>query len=151
VNAPDAAVDTDGTLLALAGRLVESTGRGGVTTVVRLTGGRNNQVYRVELDDGGSLLLKRYFSDPRDPRDRLGAEWNFLQHAWSRGIRVVPEPLACDASLQAGLYGYVNGRKLAAAELEPRHVDAAIEFILAVNARPRAALAPASEACFSLT
>jgi hypothetical protein len=150
VNAPDAVVDTDGALLALAGRLAGNAGRGGVKAVVRLAGGRNNQVYRVELDNGSPLVLKRYFSDPRDPRDRLGAEWNFLQHAWSRGIRVVPEPLACDASLQAGLYGFVQGRKLTASELGSRHVDAAIDFILAVNAQPRAALSPASEACFSL-
>jgi len=150
VNAPEGLVDTDGALLALASRLAGNAGHGGVKALARLAGGRNNQVYRVELDNGSPLVLKRYFTDPRDPRDRLGAEWNFLQHAWSRGIRVVPEPLACDLSLQAGLYGFAHGRKLAATELEPMHVDAAIDFILAVNARPRTALAPASEACFSL-
>jgi hypothetical protein len=154
VNAREGVVDSDGALLALASRLAESAGhggtQGGVKALARLAGGRNNQVYRVELDNGSSLVLKRYFTDPRDPRDRLGAEWSFLQHAWSRGIRVVPEPLACDPSLQAGLYGFARGRKLAASELEPAHVDAAIDFILALNARPRAALAPASEACFSL-
>ncbi len=36
-------------------------------------------------------------------------------------------------------------------ELKPAHVDAAIDFVLAVNVPPHAsALAPASEACFSL-
>ena len=150
MNAPEGLVDTDGALLALASRLAGNAGHGGVKALARLAGGRNNQVYRVELDNGSPLVLKRYFTDPRDPRDRLGAEWSFLQHAWSRGIRVVPEPLACDVALQTGLYGFVQGRKLAASELEPAHVDSAIDFILAVNARPRAVLAPASEACFSL-
>jgi hypothetical protein len=150
VHAPEGVVDTDGALLALASRLAQSAGHGSAKALGRLAGGRNNQVYRVELDNGSTVVLKRYFTDPRDPRDRLGAEWNFLQHAWSRGIDVVPEPLACDMSLQAGLYGFARGRKLAASELEPAHIDAAIDFILAVNAHPRAALAPASEACFSL-
>jgi hypothetical protein len=150
VNAPDAIAEPDAALLALARWLTERAGRGGPTALARLAGGRNNQVYRLDTDDGVSLVLKRYFSDPRDPRDRLGAEWNFLTHAWSRGIRAVPEPLACDVEGEAGLYGFVQGRKLAASELTQAHVDAAIDFALAVNAPPRPPLAPGSEACFTL-
>jgi hypothetical protein len=149
VNAPDAITDTDPALLALAQRLAAQAGRGTVRALTRLAGGRNNQVYRLDGDDG-PLVLKRYFTDARDPRDRLGAEWSFVSHAWSRGIRVIPEPLACDSSEQAGLYSFVRGRKLAASELTASHIDAAIDFVLAVNEPPRPALAPGSEACFSL-
>src|SRR6202035_1122186 len=140
------------TLLALASRLAGSAGRGGARALTRLNGGKNNRVYRIETD-AGDAVLKHYFSDPRDPRDRLAAEWGFLQHTWSRGVRVVPEPLASDYKSRAGLYGFIPGRKLLASEIRPRHVEAAIEFVLAVNAVPRSpeALAPASEACFSLT
>jgi hypothetical protein len=143
---------TDMTLFTLASRLVDSAGRGQARGLTRLDGGKNNQVYRVETDGGDTVVLKHYFSDPRDPRDRLAAEWNFLRYTWSRGVRVVPEPLASDATAHVGLYGFVTGRKLLASELEPEHIDAAIDFVLAVNAAPRApqALAPASEACFSL-
>lgn len=136
-------------LLALASRLVESAGRGSARSLARLSGGKNNQVFRVETD-AGSAVLKHYFSDPRDPRDRLAAEWDFLRHTWSRGVRVVPEPLANDPASHAGLYGYIQGRKLLVSEIGPLHIDAAIEFVLAVNARPRNPLEPASEACFSL-
>jgi hypothetical protein len=115
----------------------------------RLTGGHNNQVYRVDTKRG-PLVLKRYFNDPRDPRERLVAEWGFITHAWSRGIRVVPEPIAYDRAEQVGLYGFAQGRKLAASELTLAHIDAAIDFLLAVNKRPRPELSPASEACFSL-
>ena len=141
----------DRTLLALASHLAESAGRGGARSLTRLNGGKNNQVYRVETD-AGDAVLKHYFSDPGDPRDRLAAEWGFLRHIWSRGVRVVPEPLACDTALRAGLYGFVPGRKLLSSELKPDHIGAAIDFILAMNAPPRApqALVPASEACFSL-
>jgi hypothetical protein len=150
VTAPDALIDGDVDLLALAGRLSQAAGRGRVQRLERLAGGRNNRAYRLEMESGPPLVLKRYFSDPRDTRDRLGAEWNFVQHAWSRGIRAVPEPLACDGAELAGLYGFVEGRKLIASEVTQAHVDAAVDFALAVNKRPRPALAPASEACFSL-
>jgi len=139
-------------LLALASRLVDSAGRGRARALTRLDGGKNNQVYRVETDAGEALVLKRYFSDPRDPRDRLAAEWGFLQYAWSRGVRIVPEPLASDGASRTGLYTYVPGRKLLSSELKPDHIGAAIDFILAMNVPPRApqAIMPASEACFSL-
>jgi hypothetical protein len=149
VNAPEATPESDAALLALAQRLAAEAGRGAPRAMTRLAGGRNNQVYRLDTDDG-PLVLKRYFKDARDSRDRLGAEWGFVSHAWSRGIRVVPEPLACDRAEQAGLYSFVAGRKLMASELTAAHVDAAIDFVLAVNERPRPALAPGSEACFSL-
>src|SRR5882724_71552 len=149
VTEPTAA---DGALLALASRLAQHAGRGRAQMLAPLAGGNNNQVYRVETEAGETLVLKHYFSDPRDPRDRLAAEWGFLRHAWVRGVRAVPEPLASDAAAHAGLYGFVPGRKLLAAELEPAHIDAAADFVLAVNAAPRdpLVLEPASEACFSL-
>ena len=140
----------DETLLTLANHLAASAGRGKVRRLARLAGGKNNQVFRVETEAGTPLVLKRYFTDPRDPRDRLRAEWEFLQHAWSRGIRCMPEPLARDVSGHAGLYSFVEGRKLLASELKPAHIDSAIAFVLAVNLPPRAALSPASEACFTL-
>jgi hypothetical protein len=149
VTPPDTITDMDASLLALGSRLMQEAGRGGAKGLHRLAGGRNNQVYRLDTDDG-PLVLKRYFSDPRDTRDRLGAEWSFISHAWSRGIRVVPEPLACDRNERAGLYSFVAGRKLSAAELTSAHIEAAIDFVLAVNERPRPPLAPGSEACFSL-
>jgi len=138
-------------LLALTSKLMASAGRGEPRALSRLAGGKNNQVYRVDTGMERPLVLKRYFIDARDQRDRLGAEWNFLSAAWSRGIRCIPEPLAYDATAHAALYGFVEGRKLTAAEVASAHVDTAIDFVLAVNARPRAELAPASEACFSLS
>ena len=146
----EATTEADAELLALAGLLAERAGRGRVKNLIRLAGGRNNQVYRLETEGDSSLLLKRYFSDTRDPRDRLGAEWSFISHAWSRGIRVVPEPILCEHAEQIGLYGFIQGRKLVASELTKAHIDAAIDFVLAVNKRPRPQLTPASEACFSL-
>lgn len=121
-------------------------------TLARLPGGRNNRVYRIERD-GPPLVVKCYHHDPRDPRDRLGAEWAFLRYAWDAcGLRAVPEPLAAEPASHAALYAFVPGARIAAAE--PRHVEAAARFIAALNtqaARGAAErLARASEACFSL-
>jgi phosphotransferase family enzyme len=151
VSAPEAIAEGDRELIALARKLAERAGRGRVLGIARLAGGRNNRVYRLDIENGRPLMLKQYFSDPRDTRDRLGAEWNFISHAWSRGIRAVPEPLACDASERAGLYGFVQGRKLSGSEVTHAHVEAAIDFVLAVNEHPRPALAAGSEACFSIS
>ncbi|MGA2999829.1 phosphotransferase [Bradyrhizobium sp.] len=151
MTAPEALAEGDAGLMALARRLTEQAARGRVLSLTRLADGRNNRVYRLETENGPASVLKLYFSDPRDARDRLGAEWNFITHAWSRGIRNLPEPLACDAAEHAGLFGFVQGRKLTASEVTQAHVDAAIDFVLAVNNRPRPALAAGSEACFSLS
>src|SRR5262249_6318806 len=103
VNAPEAIPETDAALLALAQRLTAEAGRGAPRALPGLAGGRNNRVSGLD-PDAGPLVLKLYFRDARDNRDRLGAEWSFIRHAWSRGIRVVPEPLASTAAEQAGLY-----------------------------------------------
>jgi hypothetical protein len=137
-------------LLALANRLTDSAGRGHARSLSRLTGGKNNRVYRLDLDAGAPLALKRYFSDPRDDRDRLSTEWDFLDRAWQSGVRAIPQPLLRDIPAQAALYDFVPGRKLGAAELETVHVDAAADFICAINTRPDPALPPASESCFSI-
>jgi hypothetical protein len=137
--------------MRLANRLCERAALGRVRSLSRLAGGKNNQVYRIDLNAGTPIVLKRYFSDPRDVRDRLSAEWSFLDLAWQDGIRTIPQPLAKDADADAALYGFVRGRKLETNELEVRHIDAAADFILAVNGRRRPDLNPASDACFSIS
>jgi hypothetical protein len=137
--------------MTLANGLCGRAGHGRVRLLSRLAGGKNNRVYRIETDAGASLILKRYFSDPRDGRNRLDAEWNFLDRAWRDGVRAIPQPLARDADEDTALYSFVPGRKLAAGELEARHVDAAADFVLAVNARRHGGLDPASDACFSIS
>jgi hypothetical protein len=148
VNESDAPADE--AFLALASRLTDSAGRGHVRAISSLAGGKNNQVYRLDMEAGVPLVLKRYFSDPRDGRDRLSTEWDFLDRAWQSGVCAVPEPLWRDTAAQAALYAFVPGRKLVAAELDTVHVDAAADFICAINTRTDPPLRPASEACFSI-
>ncbi len=141
----------DVALLTLAASLAARAGRGPVRALKRLEGGKNNRVFRVETD-AEPLALKLYHADPRDTRDRLGHEWSFLTHGWARGVRAIPEPLARDVTAHAGLYSFVGGDKLRPDQVTQNHIDAALDFILRINAPPRdiAALPQGSEACFSL-
>ena len=144
---PDAAE-----MMALARRLTAASGRARPIGLTALAGGKNNRVFRVDLDAGPPVVLKSYFADSRDPRDRRTAEWRFLTEAWSAGVRNVPQPLATEPQSHAGLYSFVAGHKLAPGTVTGAHVDAALDFVATVNARGRemASFAPASEACFSL-
>jgi hypothetical protein len=135
---------------ALAALLAREAHLPAPRAVIPLAGGRNNRVFRVELDGGGAAVLKCYHCDPRDPRDRLNAEWNFLVHAWEHGVRCVPQPLARQGARRAALHGFIAGGR--ATQVTPDLIDQAVAFAAAIN---RASLAPellaaASDACFSL-
>jgi hypothetical protein len=140
-------------LLALGARLADQAGLSSPIGLERLAGGRNNRVFRLDLAGGAAAVLKCYFHDPCDPRDRLAAEWGFIRHAWDRGVRSIPQALACEQASHAALYSLVPGRKLAAGELGAVHVAAALDFIRRINAPSRTAwaLQKGSEACFTLT
>src|SRR5262249_29844797 len=120
-------------LLKLAGDLCGRAGLAAPASLDRLAGGKNNRGVRVALADGGAVVLKSYFPDPRDTRDRLEAEWVFLNHAWTVGVHIVPRPLAADQREHAALYSLLEGHKLSPADVAPRHVDAASSFIYEVN------------------
>jgi hypothetical protein len=134
----------------LASVLAGKAGLGVPQTVEPLAGGRNNRVFRVRLADGKAVVLKSYHHDPRDPRDRLQAEWSFLSYVGARGVLNVPRPLASDPASHCALYSFVSGER--AKSVDGDLVGQAAEFVVAINQAPHepGQLAPASEACFSL-
>jgi len=133
--------------------LLRSAGWSEDYRLVRLEGGANNRVYRLE-SGARSGLLKRYFRHAGDARDRLGAEWGFSSFAWRHGVRALPEPLAANAGAGLALYAFVEGRKLLPGEVAAEHVRQAWRFYADVNVHrvqpDAAALSEASEACFSV-
>ena len=138
-------------LFAVAARLARSAGSGQPVALDRISGGRNNRVYRVTLEDDTRVILKNYHADRRDPRDRLATEWAFLNYAWDRQVRAIPQPLACERDVHAALYGWLPGHKLSAGDVAAWHVQAAAQFVCDINRlREDNALAPASEACFTI-
>jgi hypothetical protein len=126
------------------------------TTVFRLeplSASGNNRVFTVHCN-GETLVLKWYFHDDSDTRDRLGAEYAFLTHAWNMGLRCIPQPLGNDPSTHLALYEFVEGYKLEAKQVDEPAMQQAAEFLAQLNSKQSRAVATAlpqaSEACFSI-
>ncbi len=139
----------DSALLDAARSLVRRAGLGAVRSLDRLSGGRNNAVYRVILD-GGVVVVKHYHADERR---RLSHEFAFLEYAWQRGVRNVPEPILKDEAANLGLLGYLGGYRIATEALTDELVQAAVDFVVALNLPATSDLRDlpiASEACFSI-
>lgn len=131
--------------------LLNKIGREEVFELLPLDGGRNNRVAKILFEDAKPLVMKSYFHGPNDTRDRLGAEYTFLEMAWSKGVRSIPQPLASEPARHTGLYTFVTGQQLKPGEVQKIHVDAAIDFVISVNqGKPSTELPVASEACFSI-
>lgn len=136
-----------GALLARAGR--EAHGY----TIEPIATGGNNRVFRVATSSE-RFVAKWYYHDARDRRDRLRAEFSFLEHVWCLGLRSVAQPLACDRDAHLALYEYIDGRHVTPEDLDEARVVEAARFFAALNqahSRSRACALPvASEACFSV-
>ncbi|MEW5864875.1 MAG: aminoglycoside phosphotransferase family protein [Pseudomonadota bacterium] len=144
----------DGPLIAgIASLLGLPAGRAPEIGLEPLAPGGNNRVFAATIG-ACRYLVKQYFRDPSDPRDRLHAEQAFLRYAAAAGIGCVPRAIAADARLGIGIYEFVSGRKMTAADISAARVDEAAAFFLRLNdAAHRSAaraLPVASEACFSI-
>lgn len=133
--------------------LLAEAGFAGSARFTHIDGGGNNQVYRAECD-GRLAALKVYFHHPQDQRDRLNAEYSFSRLLWDHGVKGVPEPLAADRGARLGLYEFVRGEKLTAAEVDAAAIDGALDFFVSGNGAglrgDGQGLPVASEACFSI-
>jgi hypothetical protein len=74
--------------------------------------GGNNRLLEVTLDDGRKVLLKRYLLDPRDPRDRAGAEAVALETARRARLGRVPRLLYKDPRGAFVLLSFLEGRPM---------------------------------------
>ncbi|APW44660.1 hypothetical protein RS694_02945 [Rhodoferax saidenbachensis] len=126
---------------------------GAVRSVAACASSGNNRTYKVQTEHR-TLAVKQYFRHGDDTRDRLGTEFGFLSFAAQAAPGCAPAPLSMDCEESLAAYEFVEGRALAAAELQWTHVQAAIDFFLALNTPQARLLAkdlpPASEACFSV-
>lgn len=135
-----------------ANPLVRLLGDTGAYVLQPLLGGANNRVFRLR-SEAGDWVLKSYFQNPADLRNRFRAERAFYEHLWSAGVRRTPEPLGWDAGQRLGVFSHVSGRKLDPDEIGAAMVDQAADFILEINQTlptDAAAMPIASEACFSM-
>lgn len=119
--------------------------------VAPVDGGGNNKVFAVHTKSG-KYLAKIYYSNPSDTRNRLNAEYSFLEYARKIGIECVPKPIFSIPEKNVGLYEFVQGRKLTSSELGSKHITQAANFVRALNEglQKDNALPTASEGCFSI-
>jgi len=134
--------------------LLAKIGKKGDFNIYRLAGGGNNKVFRVDLDNS-HFLLKEYFQDANDTRNRLKTEYSFCEFAWNMGIRSLPQPFVCDCNNNTALYEFIEGRHLEPKEIEKRFVVTALNFYAELNKYKKNVEAKklpyASEACFSVS
>lgn len=115
--------------------------------------GSNNRNYRVDAA-GHSFLAKHYFSHPDDHRDRLKAEWDFLQYAHQIASAFMPTPIAYDHQTRVALFQFIDGLSFKSGMIDQNDVNQAATFFCTLNsaeAKKNATLSNASEACFSLS
>jgi aminoglycoside phosphotransferase (APT) family kinase protein len=131
-------------------RLLKSAGWPEATKTQEFPGGRNNRVFRVETRQG-ECLLKLYFRDPSDSRDRLGHEYGFLEACHGVGIDALPKPLEKDSENGAALYEFIKGNRVEA--VGTTEILLAAKFIEKINQHREnkmfRAIPHAAEACFS--
>jgi hypothetical protein len=123
--------------------------------LIPLSGGANNQVFRIEFGDRPPLVLKRYFFSAEDRRDRFQSEKSLYDFFPAAEVQDrTSQALGWDRERRLGLFSWIAGRRLRSEEVDRGAVDQALDFYFALNAkkeRAEAASIPnASEACFDL-
>lgn len=134
--------------------LLSKTGRAVVDFHLEpLSASGNNRVF-ILYANGDKLVLKWYFHDLVDTRNRLWTEYAFLQHAWKIGLRCIPQPLEKDLDAHLALYEYVEGERLESSHITDDFMGQAAHFLATLNgskSRTAASALPiASEACFNI-
>ena len=117
-----------------------------------VSGGANNRVWEVKTLQA-KYLLKEYFRSPEDLRDRFASEKAFYTHAQHKAQGKVPQVQAWDPEGEAGLFFWLEGRKLTDPEVTGARVQEALEFFAALNRAPLPApsdLPAAAEAAWTV-
>ena len=133
-------------------RFFENNGISYPFSIKRIQAGRNSKVYQIE-ENGSKWILKEYYQQDADPRDRLKTEYSFLSFLNINSIEHVAEAIASDSNHNRGLYSYLPGKK--PSNVNNDFIRQAYEFIQKINQHrnhPTAKSLPnASEACFSIS
>lgn len=115
--------------------------------------GGNNQLYRV-TNSSQDFVLKKYFQHSEDKRNRLAAEFSFLEFAHIKTPKFVPKPFSKNDTDFTALYEFIDGIKIRSEQdVKKHHIAACGEFITGLNDSLKhnaPCLMNASEACFSI-
>lgn len=138
-----------------AGRIAASLLGESVVSLTRIGGGRNSQVYRVDLAGARCVVLKRYFRHNRDNRDRRLTESVALRFLHEQGMTCVPRLLVSDAARQASVLEFLEGVPVVPAQASRADLECLATFLVLLHRLTGVAAASslpvASEAVFTLT
>lgn len=115
--------------------------------------GGNNRTYRLETDKG-VYVVKKYFRQAADKRDRLACEFSFLSYAKQAAPHFVPIPYSQDVENSIALYEFIDGQPLKVNDITAAEIQQAAQFFCSLNNPNMKRLAEelplASEARFSI-
>jgi hypothetical protein len=139
----------------LSARLIEEAGLGELKSLAPVPGGGNNRVLLASVATGTQFLVKAYFHSAGDQRNRFLHEKAFYNLASEANLECVPKILAWNESARLGLFEFIEGRKLTAAEIGTEPVLACGHFFATLNSYRETlsgrCMPVASEACFSIS
>lgn len=118
-----------------------------------LGGGKNSRVFLVTTPTR-KVVVKHYYSNPNDPRDRQMTEYGALTFLASKGVACVPEVLHLDRKAGVSILAHIEGERITDAlmsESDEQDFLAFVKQLKAVSAEVEAdQMNPASEAFFTL-
>lgn len=124
-----------------------------ILSIKNCVNGGNNRTYRLETSDG-VFIVKKYFRQAADQRDRLASEFSFLSYAKKVAPNFVPIPYSQDVENSLALYEFIDGQPLKASDITEAEIIQAAKFFCALNNPNMKAIAEnlphASEARFSI-
>jgi len=130
----------------VAQRLVDEP----ITSLNPAGSGANSNVYCVETNTR-RLALKMFPTRKGDQRNRVKAEWEALSFMHRHGIHTVPEPVARDETLNAIVFGWIDGDPVTLHN--ESDLNATLDFISDIfrisDEEDAKCFPPASEACLS--
>lgn len=131
--------------------LLRAQGIDGPFQMMPIRSGRNSLV--VLLSNGtGQWVVKSYYSNGNDKRDRLAVEFHFLQFLNNAGVTGICRALGMDRASRTALYSFLPGSRPRVITSE--HIVAAVNFILDINRFQGSSagiqLPDAADACFSI-
>lgn len=125
----------------------------GNISIEPISGGGNNKVYLI-IAEGNKYVLKHYFRDKDDKRNRLESEFLFTSFAWDHGIRHIAEPIAKDKASAVGIFRFIEGGRYKPGDIGRKEIEQALSFFRELNqykTSPGSGTLPnAAEACFSI-
>lgn len=117
-------------LLGHANVLLARSGLPSALSIELMSGGGNNQLFRL-MAENEQYVLKRYYHSDDDPRDRFGHEVSFLEYAKQAAPGWVPDLIACDKTHRLSIMSFEPGER--PQSVSPALVKAAASFIRQLN------------------